>query len=38
MTKKKLSEPHKTKEKLINFFLHVMFGAGQYRSTEKGYK
>ena len=28
------SEPHETQEKLIKQILHVMFSAGQYRSTE----
>ena len=29
-------EPQETKEKLIKKTLHVMFIAGQYRSTAKG--
>ena len=35
--KKKLPEPHETQEKFIKK-LYVMFSAGQYRPTEKGYE
>ena len=35
---KKLPELHKTQEKSMKKIFHVMFSAGQYRSTEKCYE
>ena len=35
---KKLPEPHEKQEKFIKKILHLMFSAGKYRSTEKGYE